>query len=107
MGCFLSRLRTNLLRTTFLARYSHLPLLDPLRHQDVEFGNLPLPHPVVRHEAILLEEPRVLNERLRAMPGVWTKDIVAKKNAPHLRYTEPGLYRRFDGEYERLADFLL
>ncbi|HKQ51353.1 MAG TPA: glycosyltransferase [Pyrinomonadaceae bacterium] len=54
---------------------------------------------------------KIINEALseqaarRGLP--WTRDIVAKKNAPNLRYSEPGLYKRFAAEYERLQDFLL
>lgn len=37
----------------------------------------------------------------------WTTDIVAKKNAPNLRYAEAGVYKDFAADYERLSDFLL
>lgn len=37
----------------------------------------------------------------------WTRDIVAKRNAPNLRYAEPGLYPRFAADYESLAPLLL
>jgi len=37
----------------------------------------------------------------------WTTDIVAKKNAPNLRYAEAGVYKDYAAEYERLSDFLL
>jgi glycosyltransferase involved in cell wall biosynthesis len=43
--------------------------------------------------------------RRRGLP--WTRDIVAKKNAPNLRYAELGVYRKFEEEYERLSAFLL
>jgi glycosyltransferase involved in cell wall biosynthesis len=43
--------------------------------------------------------------RHRGLP--WTRDIVAKKNAPNLRYAELGVYKKFDEEYERLCHFLL
>lgn len=43
--------------------------------------------------------------RRRGQP--WTRDIVAKKNAPNLRYAELGVYKEFEEEYERLSDFLL
>lgn len=33
--------------------------------------------------------------------------IVAKKNGPHLRYADAGLYQEFEKEYERLSAFLL
>ncbi|HVS20258.1 MAG TPA: glycosyltransferase, partial [Pyrinomonadaceae bacterium] len=41
----------------------------------------------------------------RGLP--WTRDIVAKKNAPNLRYAESGVYQQFQGEYERLKGYLL
>ena len=41
----------------------------------------------------------------RGLP--WTRDIVAKKNAPNLRYVELGRYKEFEEEYEGLGDFLL
>jgi glycosyltransferase involved in cell wall biosynthesis len=40
----------------------------------------------------------------RGLP--WTRDIVAKKNAPNLRYAEAGLYKQFEAEYERLREYL-
>lgn len=43
--------------------------------------------------------------RRRGLP--WTRDIVAKKNAPNLRYAELGIYKEFEDEYERLSNFLL
>jgi glycosyltransferase involved in cell wall biosynthesis len=43
--------------------------------------------------------------RHRGLP--WTRDIVAKKNAPNLRYAELGVYKKFEEEYERLCHFLL
>jgi glycosyltransferase involved in cell wall biosynthesis len=54
---------------------------------------------------------RAVNESLRASERArgraWTRDIVAKKNAPNLRYAEPGLYKSFETEYERLSRYLL
>ncbi len=41
----------------------------------------------------------------RGLP--WTRDIVAKKNAPNLRYVELGRYQEFAEEYERHCEFLL
>jgi len=43
--------------------------------------------------------------RRRSLP--WIRDIIAKKNAPNLRYSEPGVYREFEEEYQRLNEFLL
>jgi glycosyltransferase involved in cell wall biosynthesis len=43
--------------------------------------------------------------RHRGLP--WSRDVVAKKNAPNLRYAEPGVYEEFAGEYERLSELLL
>lgn len=37
----------------------------------------------------------------------WTRDIVAKKNAPNLRYAEAGRYQEFEREYDRLREYLL
>jgi glycosyltransferase involved in cell wall biosynthesis len=37
----------------------------------------------------------------------WTRDIVAKKNAPNLRYAEAGSYQEFEREYDRLHEYLL
>jgi glycosyltransferase involved in cell wall biosynthesis len=48
-----------------------------------------------------------LREMARAKGLPWTRDIAAKKNAPNLRYAEPGLYREFESEYEGLREFLL
>jgi glycosyltransferase involved in cell wall biosynthesis len=54
---------------------------------------------------------RAINAALRQMSEgrglAWTKDIVAKKSAPELRYAQPGVYRMFAREYERLKDYLL
>lgn len=47
---------------------------------------------------------REMSER-RGLP--WTRDIVAKKSAPELRYAEPGIYREFSEEYEQLKNYLL
>jgi glycosyltransferase involved in cell wall biosynthesis len=53
---------------------------------------------------------RLLNQTLqriarqRELP--WTGDIAGHKNAPNLKYAEPGVYARFAGEYERLQQFL-
>jgi hypothetical protein len=51
-----------------------------------------------------------LNDLLRGLAierGLpWTTPIVAKKNAPNLRYADVGVYRQFDSEYQRLADCL-
>ena len=41
----------------------------------------------------------------RGLP--WTRDIVAKRNAPNLRYATPGVYKEFESEYERLSELLL
>jgi glycosyltransferase involved in cell wall biosynthesis len=58
-----------------------------------------------------LNSTRALNSQLRALAHArglpWTRDIVAKKMAPQLRYAEPGLYRQFDAEYNALAKLLL
>ncbi len=43
--------------------------------------------------------------RRRGLP--WTRDIITKKNAPNLRYAQPGVYRQFEEEYQRLNEFLL
>lgn len=43
--------------------------------------------------------------RRRGLP--WTRDIVAKKSAPNLRYAEVGRYKEFEDEYERLRAYLL
>ncbi len=43
--------------------------------------------------------------RRRGLP--WTRDIVAKKNAPNLKYADLGVYQEFADEYERLSHFLL
>lgn len=48
-----------------------------------------------------------LRESARARGLPWTRDIAAKKNAPNLRYAEPGLYKTFEPEYERLTQYLL
>lgn len=54
---------------------------------------------------------KIINEALRdsaARRGLpWTRDIVAKKNAPNLRYAQPGLYEEFESEYQRLQAYLL
>ena len=54
---------------------------------------------------------RIVNDALRKLAherGLpWTTDIAAKKNAPNLRYAQPGLYKEFEKEYERLHSYLL
>jgi hypothetical protein len=54
---------------------------------------------------------RTINAALRKMSerrGLsWTKDIVAKKSAPELRYAKSGDYKIFTEEYERLKNFWL
>ncbi len=53
---------------------------------------------------------RALNELLREIAEArglpWTCDIVAKKNAPNLMYSEKGVYKEFESEYERLRPHL-
>jgi glycosyltransferase involved in cell wall biosynthesis len=52
-----------------------------------------------------------INAALRQMSErrglAWTKDIVAKKSAPELRYAEAGRYQEFAAEYESLQKYLL
>lgn len=52
-----------------------------------------------------------INEALAEMAShqgrPWTTDIVAKKNAPNLRYAEAAVYKDFAADYERLSNFLL
>jgi glycosyltransferase involved in cell wall biosynthesis len=54
---------------------------------------------------------RRVNEALKNNAGrrglPWTRDIVAKRNAPNLRYGQAGQYKDFDAEYDRLCEFLL
>ncbi|MDX6445364.1 MAG: hypothetical protein QOH71_2438 [Blastocatellia bacterium] len=54
---------------------------------------------------------RKINAALAKIAGhrrqQWTTAIIAKKNAPNLRYAEAGIYKDFASEYERLSDFLL
>jgi glycosyltransferase involved in cell wall biosynthesis len=54
---------------------------------------------------------QTINAALRQMSErrglAWTKDIVAKKSAPELRYAQPGAYKIFAEEYERLKNYLL
>lgn len=54
---------------------------------------------------------QTINAALRQMSErrglAWTKDIVAKKSAPELRYAQPGAYKIFAEEYERLKEYLL
>jgi glycosyltransferase involved in cell wall biosynthesis len=45
------------------------------------------------------------NARRFGLP--WTRDIVAKRNAPNLRYGAAGQYKDFADEYDRLIEFLL
>jgi glycosyltransferase involved in cell wall biosynthesis len=58
-----------------------------------------------------LNSTRILNQtiagmaRARGLP--WSADIVGHKNAPNLKYAEPGMYRRFDAEYGRLQEYML
>lgn len=53
---------------------------------------------------------RVLNQALceiaRRRGLSWTTDIVGHKNAPNLKYAEPGIYRQFDAEYDRLQQYM-
>lgn len=52
-----------------------------------------------------------INEVLKVLAArrnvPWTYGMVPKKSAPNLRYAQPGLYKEFESEYERLSDFLL
>jgi glycosyltransferase involved in cell wall biosynthesis len=48
-----------------------------------------------------------LLEMTRRRGAPWTSDVVAKKNAPELRYAEPGVYKQFEEEYQELHKFLL
>jgi glycosyltransferase involved in cell wall biosynthesis len=52
-----------------------------------------------------------VNEALREVAlshgSAWTQDIAARKNAPNLRYAQPGLYKTFEDEYQRLQAHLL
>lgn len=57
-----------------------------------------------RSTEILNELLRDLAQR-RGLP--WSCDIEPKKNAPNLRYTREGVYRRFDGAYAGLEEYLL
>ena len=54
---------------------------------------------------------RKVNEALKQVAQqrglTWTKDIAAKRNAPNLRYAEPGRYKEFEAEYQSLSDYLL
>jgi glycosyltransferase involved in cell wall biosynthesis len=54
---------------------------------------------------------RALNDALRSLAGragrPWTRDAVAKKNAPNLRYAEPGTGARFEADVRSLAAALL
>lgn len=54
---------------------------------------------------------QTINAALRQMSErrglAWTKDIVEKKSAPELRYAQPGTYKIFAEEYERLKNYLL
>ena len=50
---------------------------------------------------------QVLQDVAERRGDLWTNDMVAKKNAPNPRYAEAGLYRSFEGEYERLRNYLL
>ena len=49
----------------------------------------------------------VLSEMSQRRGLPWTRDIIAKKNAPNLRYAEPDVYGQFEEEYQRLNEFLL
>ncbi len=54
---------------------------------------------------------QTINAALRQMSArrglAWTRDIVAKKSAPELRYAEAGRYQEFAAEYESLEKYLL
>ena len=49
----------------------------------------------------------VLSEMSQRRGLPWTRDIIAKKNAPNLRYAEPDVYGQSEEEYQRLNEFLL
>ena len=49
----------------------------------------------------------ILKDAALARGWPWTRDIVAKMNAPGLRYAERGRYIEFDRAYRRLGRFLL
>lgn len=49
---------------------------------------------------------RTLRRRARDTGQPWTRDIVVKINAPHLRYRDVATRERFDPEYVRLEAYL-
>ncbi len=69
------------------------------------------PAAYAREELGYANAARKVNEALRrlalAKGRPWTRDIVGKRNAPNLRYVEPGVYARFAGDYDGLASALL
>lgn len=69
------------------------------------------PAAYAREELGYANATRKVNDGLRrlalARGRAWTRDIVAKRNAPNLRYVEPGAYARFATDYESLAPALL
>ncbi len=58
-----------------------------------------------------LKSNQKIDDALCGMAGnrgrPWTHGIVSKKNGPHLRYAEMGLYKDFAAEYESLQAYLL
>jgi glycosyltransferase involved in cell wall biosynthesis len=64
-----------------------------------------------REELGYANATRKVDAALRALAAAqgrpWTRDIVAKRNAPNLRYVEPGTHARFADDYRGLEAALL
>ncbi len=69
------------------------------------------PASYAREELCYANATRKVNDALKRLSLAhgrpWTRDIVAKRNAPNLRYVESGSYVRFAADYEGLATALL
>ena len=69
------------------------------------------PAAYAREELGYANATRKVNDALKrlalARGRPWTRDIAPKRNAPNLRYVEPGAYARFADDYTGLAAALL
>lgn len=69
------------------------------------------PAAYAREELGYANAARKVNDALKRLAAAkgrpFTRDLVAKRNAPNLRYVEPGVYARFAADYDGLASALL
>jgi len=69
------------------------------------------PAAYAREELGYANAARKVNDALKRLAAAkgrpFTREIVGKRNAPNLRYVEPGVYARFAADYDGLASALI